>query len=333
MPKVSVIVPIYNVDSFLSACLDSLLAQTLKDIEIILVNDGSKDSSPDICDAYAQKDSRVVVIHKKNSGYGHSVNLGIDKANGEFISIIEPDDWIEPDMLDSLYQKAVETGADIVKSDFFRYSTHKNTNKKAGIISDKLENILLNPKDYPSAMNIGPCIWTAIYKKEFLIQNNIRLLETPGASYQDTGLHFKSFLSSNKTVLMSQAFYHYRIDNAASSVKDMKKVFCVCDEWCEIFRWAKEQGMYDSLSGLLCALKYNTYMWNFKRLPPPLQKQFLLRFSKEFRELFDEGVVKKEFFKKKKYSRLMKIIFHPICFWFFYRLKHLPNKLIKNLKG
>lgn len=332
MPKVSIILPIYGVEKYLRQCVDSILSQTLKDIEIILVDDGGKDNCPSICDEYAKKDNRVVVIHKKNTGYGHSINVGIDKATSDYIGIIDSDDWIEPDMFEVLYQQAIETDADFVKSDFFKYSGLKNTNKKANIIPNDISDKPIKPLDYPSVMNMGPSMWTAIYKKEFLTQNNIRLLETPGASYQDTGFHFKTLLTAQKACFIDKALYHYRTDNASSSVKDMKKVFCVCDEWGDIFNWAKEQGIFDRVSGLLCALKYNTYMWNFKRLSGNIQKQFLKRFSEEFKELEQQGILKKDAFKKKNYNRILQIIFHPVRFLFFYRLKHFPNKLLKCFK-
>ena len=333
MPKISIVMPIYGVEKYLCQCVDSILAQTLKDIEIILVDDGSKDKCPEIVDEYEKKDSRITVIHKENSGYGHSINIGIEKAQAEYIGIIDSDDWIETDMFETLYQHAVKSGADFVKSDFFKYQGLKNKNQKADIIPSDIANSTIKPTNNLLAMNIGPSIWTGLYKKEFLIKNNIRLLETPGASYQDTGFHFKTLLASEKTYFTDKPLYHYRTDNAGSSVKDTKKIFCVCDEWQNIFKWAEKQGIFNSVSGLLCALRFNTYMWNFKRLSGKIQRQFLKRFSEEFKELYNQGLIKKDCFKKKTYKRLMSIMFHPIGFLFLYKLKHLPNKILKKIRG
>ena len=332
MPKVSVVIPVYGVEKYLHQCVNSLISQTLQDIEIILVNDGSTDKCPQICDEYAKKDSRIKVIHKENSGYGHSVNVGIDKAKGEYIGIIDSDDWIEPNMFESLYQKAIQMNADIVKSDFFKYSGLKNTNKTSNIIPQDLPDTLIKPTDYSSVMLIGPTIWTAIYKKEFLDKNNIRLLETPGASYQDTSFHFKTLLAAEKAYFSKQAFYHYRTDNASSSVKDMKKVFCVCDEWNEIVRWTKDKGIYNSLSEILSVLQYRTYMWNYKRLSGKAQTDFLYRFSADFKKLYEQGVITPKAFKKKTYNRLMEIIFHPLSFRLVYAFKHFPNYLLKRFR-
>ena len=103
MPKVSIIIPVYNVESYIRTCIDSVLAQSLKDLEIICVDDGSTDSSPVILDNYASKDSRVKVVHKPNRGYGHSMNVGYEAATGEYIGIVESDDYILPDIYGTLY--------------------------------------------------------------------------------------------------------------------------------------------------------------------------------------------------------------------------------------
>ncbi len=104
MPKVSVIVPVYNGEKYLKECLDSILSQTLSDIEIICVNDGSTDGSYDILENYKLKDSRIKIINKPNTGYGNSMNVGIQESQGEFIGIVESDDYVEPNMYELLYQ-------------------------------------------------------------------------------------------------------------------------------------------------------------------------------------------------------------------------------------
>ncbi|MBS7046628.1 MAG: glycosyltransferase family 2 protein, partial [Eubacterium sp.] len=109
MPKISIIVPVCNVEKYLSKCLDSIVNQTLKEIEIICIDDGSTDDSGAILDSYSQKDSRIKVIHKKNSGYGNSMNVGMDCAEGEYIGIVESDDCILPEMYEELYKAAKES--------------------------------------------------------------------------------------------------------------------------------------------------------------------------------------------------------------------------------
>ena len=118
-PKVSVIVPIYKAESYLYKCIDSLLTQKLADIEILLIDDGSPDGSGMICDEYARKDSRVKVFHKSNGGVASARQCGLDHACGEYVIHADPDDWVESDMLQSLYEKAVEEDADMVICDFY----------------------------------------------------------------------------------------------------------------------------------------------------------------------------------------------------------------------
>ena len=126
MPKVSIIVPTYNVEQYLHECMDSIINQTLKDIEIICVDDGSTDNSGKILDEYATRDNRIKVIHKQNGGYGRAMNVGFDNATGEYIGIVEPDDYVALDMYEELYKKAIENDVDFIKADFNRFVNENN---------------------------------------------------------------------------------------------------------------------------------------------------------------------------------------------------------------
>lgn len=117
-PKVSIIVPVYKVEKYLVQCLDSIVGQTLKDIEIIIVDEGDKDACRYIIDHYEQADKRVIAIHEKNGGYGASVNKGLAIAKGEYIGIVESDDFIAPEMYEEMYNYAKKLDADIVKTPY-----------------------------------------------------------------------------------------------------------------------------------------------------------------------------------------------------------------------
>ena len=156
MPKVSIIVPIFNVEKYLRECLDSLINQTLDDIEIICVNDGSTDNSAQILQEYRFKDKRIKVINKENSGYGISMNMGLDVANGEFIGIVESDDFADSKMFEDLYNLAKEKNADIVKSDWLEYTTSTGAVRKAGRMALLPEYKDLNVKDNPEILKIQP---------------------------------------------------------------------------------------------------------------------------------------------------------------------------------
>lgn len=145
-PKVSIVIPIYNVERYLRQCLDSVVNQTLKDIEIICVDDGSTDSSPDIIKEYVDKDPRVKVITKPNSGYGNSMNRGFDMAEGEYIGIVESDDYADPDMFEKLYEVASANDLDVVKSGFyFYYSIPEERNEKVEIVSKSRAGVTFCP--------------------------------------------------------------------------------------------------------------------------------------------------------------------------------------------
>ena len=128
--KVSVIVPIYKTEKYLSTCVESLLCQTLKEIEIILIDDGSPDNCPALCDNYALKDSRIKVIHKTNSGLSDARNIGIKEAAGEYIGFVDSDDWVKPEMFEKMYQNAIQNNADVVVCNLFVCEQGKQMIKK-----------------------------------------------------------------------------------------------------------------------------------------------------------------------------------------------------------
>lgn len=119
LPKVSIIIPVYKAESYLHRCIDSILAQTFADWELLLIDDGSPDRSGDICDEYAVKDKRIRVYHKKNGGVSSARQKGLDMARGEYVIHVDPDDWVEPSMLTELFAKAKAENADMVICDFY----------------------------------------------------------------------------------------------------------------------------------------------------------------------------------------------------------------------
>ena len=150
--KVSIVVPIYNVEKYLSQCLESLVNQSLKDIEIICVNDGSTDESAKIIDDFAKRDNRIKVITKENTGYGNSMNQGFDAASGEYLGIVESDDYADRNMFETLYNIAKNNDLDVVKSSYyFYYSTPKERNEKQEIVSSALANKTICPINFFTA--------------------------------------------------------------------------------------------------------------------------------------------------------------------------------------
>lgn len=301
MPKVSILVPIYNVEKYLTECLESIVKQTLTDIEIICINDGSTDNSLNIIQNFAKQDTRIKIIDKKNSGYGASMNLGISIATGEYIGIVEPDDFIKPKMYADLYSIAQKENADIVKSDFYEFDSKKNQSRKSGKISKSISNQIINAKTEPKILKIMPSIWSAIYKRDFLIENNINFLETLGASYQDTSFAFKVMSTAEKILFTTKAYLYYRIDNENSSVKSSKKVYAICDEYAEITKFLNENKKIKEYANDIKLIKeYSAYIWNAKRIAPKHRIEFINRFSQIFNEYYKANEINKNFYKKFK---------------------------------
>lgn len=325
-PKVSVVVPCYNVEKYLPQCMDSIINQTIKDIEIICVNDGSTDSTLRILQKYAEKDKRIKIIDKANSGYGASMNKGFSEANGEYLGIVESDDWVEPDMFENLYNLAKSNDVDVVKSNFYFYWSkpfEKNELFEAMPKSDVNKKIV--PIKAQGVLWSAPAIWSAIYRNSFICKNNIKFLETAGASYQDTSFNIKSLSLAKSAYLTDKAYLHYRQDNEQSSVKSNGKVFAVCDEYNEIERYLKEKCLFDELGTLIQRLKFATYFWNFNRLKYPSNFIFLKQMSREFKKANQLNLIDKNLFDHKLYKRVKKIIKHPILFFISYQFNQIKH--------
>lgn len=317
-PKVSLIVPCYNVEKYVRECLDSALAQTLRDIEIICVNDGSTDSTLSILEEFASEDARIKIIDKCNEGYGKSMNKGLMAATGDYIGILESDDFIEPETLEVLYTTAVEHEADVVKSNFYFYwSTPVKRDIHCNLIEEDECGFVFEPLQNEHIFHVKPSIWSAIYKKDFLDRAGIVFNETPGASYQDASFNFQVWLNASRVVLLRDAYLHYRQDNEASSVNSPGKVYCVCDEYEkmeEVLRNFKDSAKAKRIHQILVKMKYDTYMWNYRRLAPELRKEFVVRFSDDFRAHAQRGEIDRSLFKKDKLRDLGLIMEDPVFF-------------------
>lgn len=219
-PAVSVIVPIYNAERYLSECLDSLLEQTLSDIEIICVNDGSTDGTEQILKEYARRDSRIIVVDKANHGYGSALNDGLSIASGEFVGIVEPDDFVDRAMYENLMTivRASTDQLDFVKCGWFEYSDEKGIIKKEDPYQGIAEGTPFCVRDYKSVLRKHPSTPMGIYRKQFLDENGISYVEAPGAGWVDNPFFLQTMYFSNKIAATHEAYYYYRtIQNDNSS--------------------------------------------------------------------------------------------------------------------
>lgn len=318
-PVLSLLIPIYNVERYLRECLDSALAQTLEDIEIVCINDGSTDYSSAIIREYMERDARVKMIDKANSGYGDSMNRGLEMARGEYVGILESDDFMMPDALEKLVVAAERFGADFAKANFDLYwSKPEERRELMELFKVKECNKPVCPSDTVDAFSLKPSIWSAVYCREFLNRNNIRFLPTPGAAFQDASFTFKVFALADTAVYLHDSVLSYRQDNEGSSVNSPNKVHCVNDEYAEIHRWIvedyAEMHAPQDVSKLLRfanIIKYDSYMWSYIRLNPKFYAEFLDRMAQEFRGALEAHEFELRDLKPWKRANLKAIVDDP----------------------
>ena len=323
MPKVSILVPTYNVEQYLVECMESIVNQTLKDIEIICIDDGSTDNSSKILDEYAAKDNRIKVIHKENGGYGKAMNVGLDNATGEYIGIVEPDDYVALDMYETLYNIAEENNLDFVKSDFYRF---KGAGDNLELFYNKLSaddtfyNRVLTPNNEPKTYNFIMNTWCGIYKRTFLNKYNIMHNETPGASFQDNGFWFQTFMWAQRAYFLNKPFYMNRRDNPNSSVYDKSKIFQVLEEfdWIEnlIYKNKKEECL-----DLFYLIKFNACTSGYKKV-------YIRRFRKNFKKIVENQHFNPKKFPEKRMYFLNLLINNPSKY---YRLTTNKEKVIEKI--
>jgi len=251
MSKVSVILPSLNVAGYIRETMESVLAQTLPDMEIICVDAGSTDGTLEIIEEMASNDDRIIIIKSDKKSYGYQMNIGIAAASGEYIGIVETDDYIEADMYQCLYEEAKKYDADIVKSDFDLFTTLPNGERLFADYSLKRfnsvdYNVVYSGDDYVKGRIKPECyIWNAIYRKNFLEKNDVRFNETPGASFQDFGFRYQTCFFAEAVIAIQRVFYHYRRDNSAASTYNPKTVEYNLRESRFVLEIIERKGIYD----------------------------------------------------------------------------------------
>ena len=235
MAKVSVIIPIYKVEKYLSRCLDSVVNQTLEDIEIVLVDDGSPDSCPEICDRYAKKDSRIKVIHKKNEGLGYARNSGMLIATGEYIAFLDSDDYVSKDMYEKVYSELKRTDADccvtgyVVKKDSGDEIRKENplgtaVYKNDDIIIKVLAGMLGSKPNQPRDTDVGMSVWKCVYRKELLQEKGILFPSERELISEDIIFQIRVLSQVKRVCTLSEGMYYYcENSNSQSLTKTYSK--------------------------------------------------------------------------------------------------------------
>lgn len=297
MPKVSIIIPTYNVEDYLRECMESVTRQTLKDIEIICINDGSTDGSLQILKEYADKDSRIVLVDKENEGYGVGMNIGLDKASGEYIGIVEPDDFVPLNMYEDLYGIAKENDLDFVKADFYRF-TRNSENGNMELIYNHLDstgenyNQVINPFEKPYITKFIMNTWSGIYRREYIEKYHIRHNTTPGASFQDNGFFWQTFIYARRCMFIDKPYYMNRRDNPNSSVNNKQKVYCMNVEYDfirDIFMQKENEELWERFKYYYNYKRYFSYIFTIGRISDEFKQEYVERISKEFKRAQELG--------------------------------------------
>ena len=291
-PLVSVVLPIYNAEKFLRQCLDSLKTQTLAEMEFVCVNDGSTDASLAIIREYAAADSRFIVIDKPNGGYGQTMNCGLAAATGKYIGIVEPDDFVKPEMYARLTAAAEANNVDFVKSGII-YHWAKRPDRETKIVADaSLIGRVLSPKDDVGVFNAVMNNVTGVYRRDFIERKHIRFTETPGASYQDNSFYLQTHFLAKSMFLLGESFYFYRQDNAASSINSKDKAFAIFEEY------RLNERLFDGRPDVRAAFygqylykKYKSYKYHLGRIEVRSQIPFLEKMSAEFKAHDTKGEI------------------------------------------
>jgi len=239
MMKVSIIVPVYNVEKYLEKCLDSIVNQTLKDIEIIVVNDGTKDNSQEIIDKYVKKYPKKVKGYiKENGGLSSARNYGLKYANGEYIAFVDSDDYVELDMFEKMYNKAISSNFDIVACDLF----YVYDDKKVEAFSNINNDIFTKEEIKRSMINIYPAAWNKIYKKD-LFKHKIYFKDR--VWFEDVEFLYRLISKVNSIGVVHEKFYNYvqRADAITKTFDD--RLFHYIDNWNGILEYYKKNKIYD----------------------------------------------------------------------------------------
>ncbi len=242
---VSVIVAVYNIEEYLPRCVDSILAQTYRNLEIILVDDGSKDQSGNICDSYAEKDRRIKVIHKKNGGLSDARNAGMNAATGEYIGFVDGDDWIEPDMYRAMYFACEKEKAQAAVCRYKQIT-------KSGIIDGSAGNSVSLSRD--EALEIYVCgderylIYNSVWSKLFA-RDLVEDMRFPvGKNSEDIMFTTRAFCRMERLVYLDEAYYNYVLDREGSIMNEKAGERRLKDEipfWQEQIAYFREAGMPD----------------------------------------------------------------------------------------
>ena len=314
--KISIIVPAYNIAEFLPRCLDSILSQTYRNLEVIVISDGSTDGTNEIINNYAKKDNRIIPVFKNNTGVSDTRNKGIDQATGDWIGFVDGDDYIEPEMYERLLNNALKFNADISHCGYqmvfpSRIDYYYNTRKI--IIQDNEKGII----DLLSGDYIEPGLWNKLFRKSCI--EEIRLSEDIKIN-EDLLFNFFAFVNSKQSIYEDISFYHYilRKGSAATSGINDNKLFDPMKVKEKILDYSKK-----NLSEQIQSVSYTQYLHAcigmYRQISKNKQMYVKKGVAKEYKDRLKKHSVGFSLSKKTQFERVLFLYFTPLHM-FIYRL-------------
>ncbi|MDO5521833.1 MAG: glycosyltransferase [bacterium] len=293
-PAVSIIVTIYNQENYLQECLESIINQTLKEIEIICINGGSTDDSGRILEEYAKKDSRIKVITGENLGQAHNTNVGIKAATGKYLGCVDSDDYIDSYMCEILYNQAEEKQLDVVKYNYFYFKDDPSGKVRRiynmrQIIQSKYYNVVSNIEKDKYFLSMCMPVWSGLYNREFIINNNIWLNESKETSFVDNGFTFQVLILAKRMCYLNRALYFYRTDNKNSVSREKepyRKLRCEYDYIRKFLE--KDEERFHTYINMYHFYKYINYLYVYSITPSEEKQKVIQQMAVEFHEAIEK---------------------------------------------
>jgi glycosyltransferase involved in cell wall biosynthesis len=278
---VSIVVPVYNTEKFLPHCLDSILSQTLSNIEILAVDDGSTDNSLQIAENYARKDRRIKIISlskNTNGGAGIPSNVGIDAAKGEYVGFVDSDDWIEPTMYENLCSVVSATGCEIALCNFQIFNNQRQVFQEANDTcywKEAVKNHFIpGAFDQRSLLRLSPVPWRKLYRRAFLKRHQLKF---PDCDYffEDTPFHFFTILSAQSAALVDRVLYTHRVSRPNQTMSGSgPKFFAFIEHYRRILDFLFMRELFDKFKDEYISLILDNYFWVWDKLNPQLRRLF-----------------------------------------------------------
>ena len=332
MPKISVIIPCYNVQDYLNECLDSVLNQTFKDFEVICINDGSTDNSLQILKEYSEKDNRIQLISRSNKGLGATRNEGVRRAKGDYLFFLDSDDWIDPQCLEKLYLKIEQDEADLCLYGCVLYKENEKVYETKDFYNMSLyQNRIKTPCSY---VDIKDFIFKRLeaplklWRRKFFMDNSLYFAE--GVWYEDVISHVKGIILAKRITFVYENLYFYRQRiGSITKLTNNPRILDIFDVYQGLLDFLKEKGLYENLKQDYLLFVQQKFAHRFNRTTPKFRKKLIKNlkiFCRDHPEVSAETILqavqrKKSSFYWTENDKCLNILFLPI-----FRLKFNERK-------